>query len=401
MPSYSIAIIGQGIAGAAATLFLARSGHRVCQFERLHAQADAGAGIVLHPIGLAVLRAAQLHAAIEAVGERIDHSVASFADLGQSVRLDYSEFNATVAACGIHRRALLDVMRTLAPEHAAAIAHWSQRIERVDESTGMIIDADGHPHGPFDVIVAADGAGSSLRQQVPQWVLHDRPYPDAAVVRLLDCEDSHFRGGVLQRFTRGDHVSTWPVGVEKPGGPARITIAMRTDAHEADPQAWLARLRRLHPALAERVQAQPSGHPLLAYHYRDVVMRRVHGQRLLFVGDAAHAMSPQLGLGASLALSDAWTLSTCLMQTQSIETALTRFANTSRSTIAGFQDLSRRVTPIFQSTHPLIGAIRERAALTFSRSPALRRRALKTLCEVPVNWMHGLQSNTDAAKVTP
>jgi 2-polyprenyl-6-methoxyphenol hydroxylase-like FAD-dependent oxidoreductase len=390
MPSYSIAIVGQGIAGAAAALFLARSGHQVRQFERARSDADAGAGIVLHPIGLAVLRAAHLEAAIWAVGERIDHTVATFAASGQTVRLDYAEFDPHVVACGIHRSALLNILQTNAHELANVTTHWAQPIVSADHVTGCITDADGNQHGPFDLIIGADGAASALRQQIREWVRHDSPYNDAAVVRMLDCDDAHFRGGVHQRFTRGDHVSTWPVGCVRPGEPRRITVAMRVSAAEAWPMAgnvdaWRARLRLLHPALAERLNGQQQAHPLLAYTYRDVAMRRTYSGRLLLIGDAAHAMSPQLGLGASLALSDAWALNTCLTGSQSIEAALALFDAERRAAIAGFQDLSRRVTPMFQSTHPVISAVRERAAISFGRSPMLKRTALKALCEVPSN----------------
>ena len=46
--------------------------------------------------------------------------------------------------------------------------------------------------------------------------------------------------------------------------------------------------------------------------YRNVALPRWKEGRVLFIGDAAHGTSPQLGQGANLALLDAWTLADTL-----------------------------------------------------------------------------------------
>ena len=46
--------------------------------------------------------------------------------------------------------------------------------------------------------------------------------------------------------------------------------------------------------------------------YRDAVMPRWHRERLVLAGDAAHAMSPQLGQGVNMALMDAAGAARCI-----------------------------------------------------------------------------------------
>ncbi|MEO6419236.1 MAG: FAD-dependent monooxygenase [Polyangiaceae bacterium] len=52
----NVGIIGAGTAGTAAALFFARAGHAVTLYERVPNPGPVGAGIVLQPSGLAVLR---------------------------------------------------------------------------------------------------------------------------------------------------------------------------------------------------------------------------------------------------------------------------------------------------------------------------------------------------------
>ncbi|NHN19431.1 FAD-dependent oxidoreductase, partial [Bacillus amyloliquefaciens] len=64
--------------------------------------------------------------------------------------------------------------------------------------------------------------------------------------------------------------------------------------------------------------------------YRDVVMRRPYERSVVFLGDAAHAMSPQLGQGVNMALLDARALANALASCGGVEDALAHYARSRR-----------------------------------------------------------------------
>ena len=117
--------------------------------------------------------------------------------------------------------------------------------------------------------------------------------------------------------------------------------------------AWREEARSLAGRLAPLVDAVEDDQ-LLAARYRDVVVRtpvRVNGTAgLVLLGDAAHAMSPQLGLGANLALADAWTLACSIAEhPRDLPAALDRYADSRRAHIRWYTWCSRLMTPVFQS----------------------------------------------------
>src|SRR5450432_2826767 len=78
-------------------------------------------------------------------------------------------------------------------------------------------------------------------------------------------------------------------------------------------------------------------------------------RNLVFIGDAAHCTSPQLGQGANLALMDAYILAECVHQANSVSQALITYQQQRERHLAFYQMASRMLTPFFQS-HSIVFA---------------------------------------------
>ena len=130
--------------------------------------------------------------------------------------------------------------------------------------------------------------------------------------------------------------------------------------------------------------------------YHDVVLRRRHAPGLALLGDAAHAMSPQLGQGANLALLDAWVLADCLRERPAdLDGALRAYSERRAAHLRFYSWASRLMTPVFQSRLGLLAPMRDLLAGPLARVGPLRAQMLGSLAGEKT----GLMSVLDARDV--
>ena len=90
-------------------------------------------------------------------------------------------------------------------------------------------------------------------------------------------------------------------------------------------------------------------------------------------------MSPQLGLGASLGLADAWCLAACLRQHPGdLAAALAAHAACPRGHVRYYTWCSRLMTPVFQSDLVPVGWLRDLVLEPVSRIPWVRGQFVTT-----------------------
>ncbi|MFK2930892.1 FAD-dependent oxidoreductase [Dyella agri] len=386
-----IAIVGYGAAGQAASLFLAGQGHRLSVFEQAPAPGPVGAGFLLQPTGLAVLAQLGLREQALALGQRIEALHGCNPQGRQVMAMRYADHAPDCFGLGMSRGSLFALLRD-AYADAGAI-HVGMRMVSVDAESGILYDEHGDRHGPFDLIVAADGAGSRLRASLPRLARRDTIYPWGAVWCLLPAENWLHADTLQQRYAgASEMIGLLPVGRRADRKDRWLTFyfSLPGDQVDAFDAAALARLR-------ERVEALwPEASPLLAgidapeqlqrARYRDVVVPVPYRGRVVFLGDAAHAMSPQLGQGVNMALLDAQSLAAALAEHDDLAQALQAHLRARRRHLQVYQFMSRWLTPLFQSRHDRLARLRDLAFGPLGRLPLARGQMLRILTGAKQGW---------------
>ena len=384
-----IGIVGYGTAGQACALLLSAQGHRVSVFEQAPQLGPVGAGFLLQPTGMVALWRLGLLPQALAHGARVERLFGQSHEGRPVMDMRYRELDARLFGLGMQRGALFSLL-----DHAwreGRDIHCGRRIKAVDAMAGILRDDAGDEHGPFDLVLVADGAASQLRSQVGEVAL-DAPYPWGAQWCLVPQHDWPFSTELRQRYAGARRmIGMLPVGTRPGDATPRISFfwSVRADALSSPPDEaqWRADVAALWPEAAQCLRDTPVPQGLAAARYRDAVVRRWHGGRALLVGDAAHAMSPQLGQGANMALVDALVLADALRDAPDLTTAMAQYERIRRRHLTAYHFWSRWLTPLFQSERDRLAALRDRVFHPMGRFPVGRRQMLRVLTGTRDGWL--------------
>jgi 2-polyprenyl-6-methoxyphenol hydroxylase-like FAD-dependent oxidoreductase len=383
MAYLQIAIVGGGIAGLSAASLLARCGHRVTLFERQPQLQPCGAGILLQPVALRVLHDLQVLDAVRAHAARIEHFAR--AERGRSqLQLHYAELAPQLHGLGVSRAELIASLLARAHAHGvevrcgAEVLGLQENAEHVQvQGTGCGVRTTG-----FDVAIVCNGAFSRLRQQqgLTAHLTHNAWGVCATLVEASSC--SAQRTVFQWQHDADNYFGLLPLGM----GRACLFWNVRTAALEQmtrqDFAAWRAHVASIHPQLAAATATLQGFGDFRFNAFTDVQMPRWHVDRILFIGDAAHATNPQLGMGANLALVDAALLSTQLRDTAAaaIPTALTAYQRDRERQVRFYERASRALTLLANPDGTLARAVKRSATGVLRRSAFARRRLLTAVC---------------------
>ena len=356
-----IAVIGSGSAGPAAAALLARQGHRVTLYEQAPQMLPVGAGFMLQPSGMEVLQQLGCDEQVIQETQQIDSLYCQTTSGKVLIDLHYKDVKEGLFGCGTQRAAFLKILLDVCQKDGVEII-WGCDIQSIAlEKNKRILTSSQGTHGAYDLVLICNGANSTLRSQLPikqsvktypwgaLWFIGKRS-PEFSPNQLWQVvEETDVLNGFLPTGTSEDLLSLF----------YSIPLSEADHIHSLNLQQWKDSIIRTAPKAEPFLKQIHSTEQLQVARYNDVVLSRWHHDHVAVLGDAAHALSPQLGQGVNLALQDAAALAEAIDQNDTLPDALTTYSLNRKKQVKFYQFATRLMTPFFQSHYPPLRLLRD------------------------------------------
>jgi 2-methyl-3-hydroxypyridine 5-carboxylic acid dioxygenase len=318
-------VAGAGFAGLTVSIALARKGWSVRLHEQNSDLRDFGAGILLWRNAMLALDVIGVADTIRAQG--VLPEVYETSLNGTSVSAEIPGF----PYWAITRPRLHALLTGAARTNGVEIVTGSRAVGA--DPAGALLIEDG-TRLEADLVVAADGAGSAVRDSLPHLVQERKQYQDG-VCRVLIPRPDEFQGPEWDRV-----IDFWTLEPDAmrilfiPTGPDTIYMGLmastsneRASRIPIDVDVWSARFPHLAAAVELAGGAEGGRHDV----YQTNRVTPWSDGRVVLVGDSAHAMCPALGQGASVGIVNAVELAHTLDRHDDIATGLSVWEGGERS----------------------------------------------------------------------
>lgn len=368
-------IVGAGFGGLVAAIALAQRGWSVRIHERRESLTDEGYGIAIHNNMAQIFRSFGILDAVLAGGAKIDRR--DSLDTGGNVVMSRKTARSPYRIDRQHIIALL-AERARA---AGADIRFNSLVTAADPA-GAIVLADGERRHA-DLVVAADGINSAIREQLG--LLKSRVWDGdcgarVTIPRLPDEIAADERGGTVMIEAWSDRRRVLYCPVTRNEFYVLLTCMVRDVAactSPIDPEVWA----RSFPYLRElfvRIRDQADWAQARWDQFQTVRLTRWSKGRVAVLGDAAHAMPPYLAQGAGHAMMNALGLAVALQDAPDVETALERWERRERP----LTEHTQRWTRIYGATMFLPKPLK-RAAIMVERIPWVAAQYVRVANHIP------------------
>ena len=356
MTKLSVGIIGGGIGGITAAVALRHYGIDAIVYERAEILRELGAGMMLWANASRVLNELGLLKKIIAVSGRTDNFLVRKSSGEILMKIATGDFE--VPSVCIPRAELLSI---LVNSLSSGRIKLGCEFESLEQSGNRVrVHFANNQIAEHDILIGADGLRSKVRDKV--FGVREPIYQGYMVWRGI----GYYEGGDLPVNSSSE---TWGkgrrFGILNTGNQSFTWYAAAnvTANHQDFGKGRKAELLQLfadwHSPIAELISSTPENLIMKNAANDHNSLKKWVKNRVVLLGDSAHACTPNLGQGGGMAIEDALVLAKSLHTESSIETALALYEKRRTTRTKHIQQRSRRMGQIAQWENPLIVAGRE------------------------------------------
>ena len=369
-----VVVVGGAIGGSSAALLFARAGAEVTVIERVAQSSAVGAGIGIAENGMAVLASLGLRKALDVAKEV---PAARIVDARGRVLLAPPAPAPRIAM--VRRSTLYGVLLDALAKEQRIVRRFGASVSHVDrEGRVTVTDDEGEHVMRADLVIGADGVHSTVRGLgdfgAAVRATGIRYVRGIAGVGLETGEEAWTGAGVFGSFAVDGGTYFYA---------SCGTRAARVALDERDLAAFQAAWAKAYPAAARVLGDQQSFDQLLVNEVRTVRCARWSDGCLVLVGDAAHAMAPNLGQGANSALVDAAVLLDEVRKAAAVPEALRAYETRRKAAVMRVAMLSARIGRIAEVTTPALRLLRDRVLLPVAQGMSSSQDMAMVLQELP------------------
>ncbi len=363
-----VIVVGGGIGGLCAALALQKQGIETIVYEAAPELKPVGAGVGLAANAIQGLASLGVSDAVIARGKELealtifdehDHIITNQDTRPLSKKYGISNFV-------IHRADLHDV---LAQNLKPGTLQLNKRCQTINQQNNRVLVTftDG-TQTIADLLIAADGINSVIRQHLlPESKPRYAGYtcwrgviqnPGVTINHMISAETWAPQGRVGMASLPGNRIY-WYACINAPENDPRM--------RQMTPAQLAAHFTGVHKPV-QQVLAATRPDQLIWGDIADLKpLKKFVYNRMVLLGDAAHATTPNMGQGACQAIEDAVVLGQCLAQHATIVSALANYEKRRLARTAKVIRLSRMLGWVSQWENPLLVKVRN---AVFRATPA-------------------------------
>jgi 2-polyprenyl-6-methoxyphenol hydroxylase-like FAD-dependent oxidoreductase len=321
---------------------LSNIGYDVEVFERSPELRTAGAGLNLWPNAVRALYGLGLREQYDAISVKLDRYINYAPDGTVLYNKDTSDWPRKFGApaTGVYRKALNTMLTQALGEDRVRYGH--ELVSVRNEGDKAICEFANGAVQAGDLVVAADGIHSVARQKMVGDVKFRKnehhAYRVRALIALADVPEAD-PAGQTGYYAPGSFLAVIPIGKGMAYWLGSVAGANTIDEFIGNFSSWTD----THIPRTLRITPRDS---ILENELHDLetrLERWVHG-RVVLLGDACHAMMPDMAQGASQTLIDAQVLTDALRGRSDIDAALKEYERIRMPVAYHVVDSSRRGT---------------------------------------------------------